>query len=181
MSEIEDINKLLQDRIIYLDSEIEPEISSRIVTSLYFLNKTSQTEPIEFWINSPGGIIESFFAIYDMMNFIQAPIKTMCIGEASSAAAWLLSAGTPGMRYVMPNSRVMIHQIQSDSFGGSSPEVEVNTKELKAMQTRLNEILAKHTGKPKAKINRDTKFDKYFGAKEAIEYGLADQIVVVNK
>jgi ATP-dependent Clp protease protease subunit len=179
--ENDNISRLLQDRIIFLDSEIVPSIASKIVSQLFCLDKEDSTKPIELWIMSPGGSVESFFAIYDMMNFIKSPIKTVCVGEACSAAAMLLAAGTKGMRFLMPNSRVMIHQIQMDDIGGSNAEIEIETKELKQIQNSLTELLSRHTGKAKSKINRDTKMDKYLSAKDAIAYGLADEILPSNK
>lgn len=171
---------LAKDRIIFLDYEIDMEISSVIVSMLHILDSKNH-EPISLWINSPGGLVQGFFAIFDMINHIKSPVKTVCIGEASSAAAILLAAGEPGERYVMPHSRVMIHQIQVDGMGGSGTEVEIGTKELKKLKADLTEILARLTGQPLLKIRRDTDRDKYLNSQEAIEYGLADKIYPMTK
>jgi len=169
-------SRLVKDRVIYLDCEIDQEITSQITSLLFLLDREDENKKISLWINSPGGDAQGFFAIYDMMNRIKAPVQTVCMGEVCSASAILLAAGTPGMRYAMPSSRVMIHQIQTE-LGGSNAEIEINTKELKEVQDYLTEILARHTGHTKAKIKRDTKMDKWFSAQGAVDYGLVDKIL----
>jgi ATP-dependent Clp protease protease subunit len=169
-------SRLVKDRIIFLDGDINDEITSNVVSLLFLLDREDES-PISLWINSSGGAVQGFFAIYDMIQKIKAPVKTVCIGEASSAATILLAAGSHGMRYAMPNSRIMIHQIQVDGIGGSNAEVEIDTKEIKALQDRLTEILARHTGHTRAKVKRDTRMDKYMSAVEAVEYGLVDKIL----
>ena len=169
-------SRLVKDRVIFLDGEIDDEITSNVVSLLFLLDREDES-PISLWINSGGGAVQGFLAIYDMMQRIKAPVKTVCIGEASSAAAILLASGSQGMRFAMPNSRIMIHQIQVDGIGGSNAEVEIDTREIRALQDHLTEILARHTCHTKAKIKRDTKMDKYMSAKEAIEYGLVDKIL----
>jgi ATP-dependent Clp protease protease subunit len=172
---------LMKDRVIFLDCEIDEEITSQITSLIFLLDRESQEEEIKLWINSPGGLAQGFFAIYDMIQRVKAPVKTVCIGEASSAAAILLAAGSPGLRYAMPNSRIMIHQIQVDGLAGSNAEIEIGTKELKEVQDRLTEILARHTGRTKAKVKRDTKMDKFMSATDALEYGLIDKIITPAK
>jgi ATP-dependent Clp protease, protease subunit len=174
-------SRLVKNRVIYLDCEIDPEITSQITSLLWLLDTENNEEPITLWINSPGGMVEGFCAIYDMMNRIKAPVKTVCIGEACSASAILLAAGSSGFRFAMPNSRIMIHQIQIDGLGGSNAEVEIGTKEIKKLQETLMEILARHTGHTKAKIKRDTKMDYYMSAEEAVSYGLVDNVLPSNK
>lgn len=174
-------SRLMKDRVIYLDCEIDEEVTSEITALLFLLDREDEDKPIKIWINSPGGIAQGFFAIYDMIHWIKAPVHTICVGEASSASAILLASGTAGKRTAMANSRVMIHQIQVDGLAGSNAEIEIGTKELKEIQDRLTEILARHTGHTKAKIKRDTKMDKYMSAEEALEYGLIDNILVPKK
>ena len=170
-------SRLIKDRVIYLDCEIDQEITSQVTSLLFLLDREDDLAKISLWINSPGGIVQGFFAIYDMIQRIKAPVQTVCVGEASSAAAILLASGTPGMRYAMSNARIMIHQIQVEGLGGSNAEIEIGTKELKAMQDHLTEILARHTGHTKTKVKRDTKMDKYMSAQAAVDYGLVDKIL----
>ena len=172
-------SRLVKDRVIFLDCEIDQEITSQITSLLFLLDRENQKEKIQLWINSPGGIVQGFFAIYDMIHKIKAPVHTICVGEACSAAAILLASGTE--RYCMPNSRVMIHQIQVSGMGGSNAEIEINTKELKEVQDRLTDILARHTGQSKSKIKRDTKMDKWLSAEDAKKYGLVDKIIPMAK
>jgi ATP-dependent Clp protease protease subunit len=174
-------SRLIKDRVIYLDCEIDSEVSSQIVSLLFLLDREDSEKPISLWLSSPGGCVSGLFAIYDMMHRIKAPVKTVCIGEVCSAAAILLAAGTPGKRFAMPNSRVMIHQVQVEGIGGSNAELEISTKEIKSVQEYLTEILARHTGHTKAKIKRDTKLDRYMSATEAKDYGLIDKILPVSK
>jgi len=174
-------SRLMKDRVIYLDCEIDEEITSQITSLIFLLDRENQEQKIKLWINSPGGLAQGFFAIYDMIQRVKSPIETVCIGEASSASAILLASGSQGLRYAMPNSRIMIHQIQVEGLAGSNAEIEIGTKELKEVQDRLTEILARHTGHTKAKIKRDTKMDKYLSALEALEYGLIDKILPTAK
>lgn len=174
-------SRLIKDRVIFLDSAIDMELASQIVQLLFLLDREESDDPIQLWISSPGGCVEGFFAIYDMIQRIETPVMTVCMGEACSAAALLLAAGSHGMRYSMPNARIMIHQIQVDGLGGSNAEIEISTKELKKLQAKLTEVLAIHTGKSKAKINKDTKMDRYLSAKEAQEYGIIDEIMKPKK
>lgn len=173
-------SRLLKDRVIFLDSEIDQEVASNIVALLFLLDRES-SEPISLWINSNGGILEGLFAIYDMMQRIKCPVKTICVGEACSAAAVLLAAGSKGIRFAMPNSRIMIHQIQINGMEGTNAEIEVSAKELKKLQSLLTETIARHTGNSVVKIKRDIKLDKYLSAKEAIEYGLIDKLLIPSK
>jgi ATP-dependent Clp protease protease subunit len=172
---------LVKDRILFLDCEIDQEKTSQITSLLFLLDKEDSEKKIRLWINSPGGIAQGFFAIYDMIQTIKAPVQTICMGESCSAAAVLLAAGSPGLRYCMPSSRVMIHQIQIDGLGGSNTDIEIDTKELKEIQEQLTEILARHTGHTKTKIKRDTKHDRWFSAQGAVEYGLVDHIILPTK
>lgn len=172
---------LVKDRTLFLDCEIDQEITSQVTSLLFLLDRENSEEKIRLWINSPGGIVQGFLAIYDMIQLIKAPVQTVCMGECCSAAAILLASGSPGLRYCMPNSRVMIHQIQIDGLGGSNAEIDITTKELKEIQDQLTEILARHTGHTKAKVKKDTKMDKWFSAQEAVDYGLVDYILLPTK
>jgi ATP-dependent Clp protease protease subunit len=174
--------RLVKDRVIFLTEEIDSDTAS-VVSSLLFLldREEKEEEPIQLWINSPGGNVNDFFAIYDMMQLVKSPIKTICVGSASSAAAILLAAGTTGMRFITPNSHVMIHQIQVESVGGTGTEVEIEAREVKKIKVKLNEILARHTGHTTAKIKRDCEHDKYLDAKAALEYGIVDHILGPTK
>jgi|SRR5690606_196959 len=174
-------SRLIKDRVIFLSEELDEENTSSILSLLFLLDREDEDSPIQLWINSPGGIAHGFFAIYDMIQRIKAPVKTVCMGEACSAAAMLLASGTQGMRYAMPSARIMIHQIQVGGMAGSNSEIEIETKELKAIQERLTDIFARHTGHTKAKVKRDTKMDKYMSAQDAIDYGIIDKILSYTK
>jgi len=173
-------SKLLQDRIIFLYEEIDTEVASRIIASLLYLNKKSRTREIIVYINSPGGETEGFLAIYDMFQFISAPIKTICIGEACSAAADLLASGSAGKRLILPNAKVMIHSIQAD-ISGSNKEVMEEVTRLKELHSRSIEILARHTRQPFEKVAKDVEHDKWLTAEEALEYGIVDKILQPKK
>lgn len=173
--------RLVKDRIIFLHEEIDSNVASVIVALLLVLDEEDKEEPISLYINSPGGSVESFFAIYDVMQLIHAPIKTICVGEASSAAAILLAAGSAGMRFATVNSRIMIHQIQIGSVEGSGTDLENTAKEVKALKKKLTEVLARHTGQSYKKVLRDCEIDKYLSAMESKEYGLVDEILLPTK
>lgn len=174
--------RLIKDRIIFLTEEITSENASIIASLLLLLDTENPEEPISFYINSPGGQVEAFFAIYDMMQLINAPIKTVGIGEAASAAAILLSAGTKGMRYATQNCNVMIHQIQiMGHTEGSGTDVENEAKEIKRIKKRLTETLARHVGKSYRKVHNDCELDKYMSSSEALEYGIIDAIIQPKK
>lgn len=169
--------QLLKNRIIYLDRDINSD-TSIIAPQLLLFNKQSTTEPISLWINSNGGDIYNFFAIYDAIQAIEAPVQTVCYGLVASAAAVLLASGTPGMRLIYPNSHVMIHQIQiGEMSGGTGTQLEIEAKEIKRLKNKLSEILARHTRQPMAKIRRDCELDKYLSATDALEYGIVDKII----
>lgn len=173
--------RLIKDRTIFIDCEIDEEITSQVISLLFLLDREDSEKKINLWINSIGGFASGLFGIYDMMYRIKAPVRTVCMGEACSAAAALLAAGSVGHRYIMPHARVMIHEIQADNFGGSNAEVEIGAKEIRAMNNQVIEMLARHTGHTKAKIKRDIQRDKYMGAQEAVEYGLVDKILPYTK
>ena len=174
-------SRLVKDRIIFLHEEVDSSVASVIVALLLILDEEDNETPISIYINSPGGAVESLFAIYDLMQLIKAPIRTICVGEASSAAAILLAAGTKGLRFATVNSRIMIHQIQIGGVEGSGTDVETTAKEIKSLKKRLTEILARHTGQSYRKVLRDCEVDKYMSAEEAKNYGLVDEILQPTK
>lgn len=169
-------SRLLKERIIFLDGEINDTTSSLIVAQLIFLEADNPDKDIEMYINSPGGSITSGFAIYDTMNFIKCDVSTLCVGMAASMGAFLLTAGAKGKRRALPNSEIMIHQPLGGAQG-QSVDVEIYAKRLIKTREKLNEILSEKTGQPIGVIARDTDRDNFMSAEEALEYGLIDQIV----
>lgn len=169
-------SRLLKERIIFLDGEINDTTSSLIVAQLIFLEADNPDKDIEMYINSPGGSITSGFAVYDTMNFIKCDVSTMCVGMAASMGAFLLTAGAKGKRKALPNSEIMIHQPLGGAQG-QSVDVEIYAKRLIKTREKLNEILSEKTGQPIDVIARDTDRDNFMSAEEALEYGLIDQIV----
>ncbi len=169
-------SRLLRERIIFLGEEIDDDMANSIVAQLLLLDSENPEKDIMMYINSPGGVITSGMAIFDTMNHIRADVSTICLGEAASMGAFLLSAGTKGKRMSLPNSRIMIHQPLGGAQGQAS-DIEIEAKEILRMKNSLNEMLSKHTGQPIEKIKADTERDYYMGAQEAVEYGLIDRVV----
>ena len=169
-------SRLLKDRIVMLSGEINDEVASSIVAQLLFLEAEDQQKDIYLYINSPGGVITSGFSIYDTMNYIKPDICTICIGQAASMGAFLLSCGTKEKRFALPNSRIMIHQPLGGARGQAT-DIEIQAKEILRLKTILNEILAKNTGQKVAKISKDTERDFFMSALEAKEYGLIDKVL----
>ena len=169
-------SRLLKDRIIFLGTPIDDEVANIIAAQLLFLESEDPKKDIALYINSPGGVVSAGMAIYDTMQYIKPDVSTICIGQAASAAAVILAAGAPGKRYVLPNSRVMIHQVIGGAEGQAT-DVEIRTREMLRVKYALNEILANHTGKSVKTINTDTERDYFMSASEAVNYGLADKIM----
>ena len=169
-------SRLLKDRIIFLGSAIDDAVANAVIAQLLFLEAEDPDKEIFIYINSPGGVVTSGLAIYDTMQFVKPPISTICMGQAASMASVLLSAGTPGKRFALPNSRVMIHQ-PLGGVEGQATDIEIHAKEILKIKSLLNGILAKHTGQTLKKINRDTERDHFLTAEEAKEYGLIDEII----
>lgn len=169
-------SRLLRERIIFVSTAIDDEIASSIIAQLIFLQDEDPLEPISMYINSAGGMITAGLAIYDTMQYIQPEVHTWCIGQAASMAAVLLAAGTAGHRYALPYSRVMIHQPWGQ-LSGQAADVQIQAEEILRLRRWLNEILARHTGQPMDKIERDTDRDYFMTATEAMEYGIVDQVV----
>jgi ATP-dependent Clp protease protease subunit len=169
-------SRLLKDRIIMLSGEINDPVASAIVAQMLFLEAEDPDKDIYLYINSPGGVITSGFSIYDTMNYIKPDVATICIGQAASMGAFLLSCGAKGKRYALPNSRIMIHQPLGGAQGQAT-EIEIQAKEILRLKEVLNNILAKNTGQKLAKITKDTDRDFFMSATEAVEYGLIDQVL----
>ena len=169
-------SRLLKDRIIFLGTPIDSQIANLLVAQLLFLDHDDQEQDISIYINSPGGEVYAGLAIYDTIRMIRPDVKTYCVGTAMSMAAVLLAAGTPGKRFALPNSRVMIHQ-GSGGFRGNIPDLEVQAKETFSVIKTLTEILAEHTGQPFDKVKADTQRDYYLNGEEARDYGLVDEVL----
>ena len=173
-------SRLLKERIIFLTGPIEDNIASLICAQLLFLESENPKKDISFYINTPGGIVWSGLAIYDTMQYISSKIMTICIGQAASAGSLLLAAGEKGMRFSLPNSRIMVHQ-PSGGFQGQVTDIEIQTNEIIKTKKRLNEIYTKHTQKNIKEIELIMERDRYFSAEEAIKFGLIDKIVENRK
>ncbi|EAL9694094.1 ATP-dependent Clp endopeptidase proteolytic subunit ClpP [Campylobacter jejuni] len=169
-------SRLLKDRIIMLSGEIHDELAASIVAQLLFLEAEDPTKDIYLYINSPGGVITSGFSIYDTMNYIKPDVCTICIGQAASMGAFLLSCGAEGKRFALPNSRIMIHQPLGGARGQAT-DIEIQAKEILRLKTILNDILAKNTNQKVAKIAKDTERDFFMSTQEAKEYGLIDKVL----
>ena len=169
-------SRLLKDRIVMLSGEIEDGMAASIVAQLLFLEAEDPDKDIYLYINSPGGVITSGFSIYDTMNYIKPDVCTICIGQAASMGAFLLSCGAPGKRYALPNSRIMIHQPLGGARGQAT-DIEIQAREILRMKEILNGILAKKTGQKLSKIVKDTERDFFMSSAEAKEYGLVDKIL----
>lgn len=169
-------SRLLKDRIILLSGEIDDALASSIVAQLLFLEAEDSAKDIYIYINSPGGVITSAFSIYDTMRYIKPDVATICIGQAASAGAFLLSSGSSGKRYSLPNSRIMIHQPLGGARGQAS-DIEIQAKEILRLKSILNEIMAANCKQSLEKIARDTERDFFMSANEALDYGLIDKIL----
>lgn len=169
-------SRLLKDRIIMLSSPIDDQVANLIVAQMLFLESEDPDKDIHFYINSPGGVVSAGMAMYDTMQYIKAPVSTICVGQAASMGALLLAAGAPGKRFALPHSRVMIHQ-PLGGFKGQASDISIHANEILHLRETLNDILVKHTGQTKKKIAADTERDFFMGAKEACKYGIIDSIV----
>ena len=169
-------SRLLKDRIIFIDDEITDATASLVVAQLLFLESEDPDKDINMYINSPGGVITAGMAIYDTMQYIKPDVSTICVGMAASMAAFLLSAGTKGKRYVLPNAEVMIHQPLGGASGQAS-DIKIAADHIVKIRNKMNKILAANTGQPLEKVEQDTDRDNYLDAQEAVAYGLADKVV----
>lgn len=168
-------SRLLKERIIFLTGQVNDEVSSLIVAQLLFLEADNPDKDINFYINSPGGVVTSGMAMYDTMQYIKPKVATICIGQACSMGSLLLAAGEPGMRYALPNSRIMVHQ-PSGGAQGQASDIEIQAREIIKLRERLNNIYVQHTGKKLADIEKAMDRDKFMSAEEALEFGLIDQV-----
>jgi ATP-dependent Clp protease protease subunit len=168
-------SRLLRERIVFLGDAIEDNIANLVIAQLLFLDAEDPERDISLYINSPGGVITSGLAVYDTMQYVRAPVSTICIGMAASMAAVLLAAGAPGKRYALPNSRIMIHQ-GSGGFRGNTPDVFIQVKEMETLVNANHQILSRHTGQPLAKIVADTSRDYFMSPTDAKDYGIIDAV-----
>ena len=169
-------SRLLKERVVFLVGEVNDHSANLIVAQMLFLESENPDKGIHFYINSPGGSVSAGMAIYDTMQFIKPNISTLCIGQAASMGAFLLTAGEKGKRFVLPNSRVMIHQ-PLGGFRGQASDIEIHAKEILYLKKRLNELLASHTGQSIEVVERDTDRDNFLSAEDAVKYGLVDQVL----
>jgi ATP-dependent Clp protease protease subunit len=169
-------SRLLKDRIIFIGNGINDDISNLIIAQLLFLQAEDAEKDISIYINSPGGSVTAGLAIYDTMQYLRCDVATYCVGQAASMGAVLLTAGTAGKRYALPNARIMIHQPWG-GVQGQAADISIQAQEILRLRTRLNEILAHHTGKPLDQIEKDTDRDFFMSAKDAATYGLVDEVV----
>ncbi len=172
-------SRLLKDRIVMLSGEVNDQVASTIVAQLLFLEAEDPEKDIYFYINSPGGVITAGMSIYDTMNYIKPDVSTICIGQAASMGAFLLSSGAKGKRYSLPNSRIMIHQ-PSGGAQGQSTDIQIQAKEIQRMKDDLNAILAQNTGQKVATIAKDTERDTFMSAEESKKYGMIDEVISKN-
>ncbi len=169
-------SRLLKDRIIFLGTAMNDEIANLIIAQLLFLESEDPDKDINFYVNSPGGLVTAGLAVYDTMQYIKPDITTVCIGQAASMGAVLLAAGTKGKRYSLPNSRILIHQPMG-GFQGQASDIEIQAKEILRMKDRLNQILMMHTGKKIEDIQKDTDRDFFMSGEEAKQYGIIDHVI----
>ncbi|MGE3919963.1 MAG: ATP-dependent Clp endopeptidase proteolytic subunit ClpP [Gammaproteobacteria bacterium] len=170
-------SRLLKDRVIFMVGEVEDHMANLIIAQLLFLESENPEKDIDLYINSPGGVVTAGLAIYDTMQFIKPDVRTLCLGQAASAAALLLASGAPGKRYCLPNSRIMIHQ-PLGGYRGQATDIQIHAQETMLVRHRLDSILAKHTGKPQETIHKDTERDNFMSGEEAVKYGLIDKVFI---
>ncbi|KTL63427.1 MULTISPECIES: ATP-dependent Clp endopeptidase proteolytic subunit ClpP [Photorhabdus] len=168
-------SRLLKERIIFLTGQVEDHMANLVAAQMLFLEAENPEKDIFLYINSPGGVITAGMSIYDTMQFIKPDVSTICMGQACSMGAFLLTAGAKGKRICLPNSRVMIHQ-PLGGFQGQATDIEIHAQEILKVKSRMNELMAKHTGRPIEEIAKDTERDRFLSADEAVEYGLVDKI-----
>jgi ATP-dependent Clp protease protease subunit len=170
-------SRLLKERVVFLVGPVNDVTANLVVAQLLFLEAENPDKDIHFYINSPGGSVSAGMSVYDTMQFIKPDVSTLCMGQACSMGAFLLTAGAKGKRFALPNSRVMIHQPMG-GFQGQASDIAIHAKEILSLRAKLNEIMAHHTGQPIERIERDTDRDNFLSAQEATEYGLIDKVLV---
>lgn len=172
-------SRLLRDRIVFLGTAISDEIANLVTAQLLFLESEDPEREIHLYINSPGGSVSAGLAIYDTMQYIRPPVSTLCVGQAASMAAWLLAAGAPQRRYALPHSRIMLHQ----PFGGAqgqASDIDIHAREIVRMREQMTAILAKHSGQGAKRIEKDTERDLFLTPKQAVEYGIVDEVIAAR-
>jgi ATP-dependent Clp protease protease subunit len=170
-------SRLLKERVVFLVGPVNDVTANLIVAQLLFLESENPDKDVYFYINSPGGSVSAGLAIYDTMQFIKPDVSTLCIGQAASMGAFLLAAGAKGKRFCLPNSRIMIHQPMG-GFQGQASDIEIHAREILTLRAKLNEILAKHTGQPIERIEKDTDRDNFLSGEQAVDYGLVDTVLL---
>ncbi len=170
-------SRLLKDRIVFLGTAINDDVANLVIAQLLFLEAEDPDKDINFYINSPGGLVTAGMAIYDTMQYIKSPVATLCMGQAASMGALLLTAGAPGKRFALPHARILIHQ-PLGGFQGQATDVDIQAREILRLREELNQIMAHHTGQPIDRINTDTERDFYMSGEQAKEYGLIDDVIV---
>jgi ATP-dependent Clp protease protease subunit len=173
-------SRLLKDRIVFIGTPIDDNIANLIIAQILFLQMEDVSKDINIYINSPGGSVTSGLAIYDTVQFVKCDVATYCVGQATSMSALLLSAGTKGKRSALPNSRIMIHQPWG-GIQGQAADISIHAKEILKLRDKINEILARHTGQPLDKIQKDSDRDYFMSAQEAKEYGIIDEVIIPQK
>ena len=169
-------SRLLKERVIFIVGAIEDHMANLVVAQLLFLESENPDKDVHLYINSPGGSVTAGLSIYDTMRFIKPDVSTMCIGQAASMGAFLLSGGAKGKRFILPNARTMIHQ-PSGGAQGQATDIEIQAKEILFLRERLNTLLAEHTGQPMEVIERDTERDRFMSSEQSVEYGLVDEVI----
>ncbi len=170
-------SRLLKDRIVFLGTPVDDDVANVIMAQLLFLESEDPDKDISLYINSPGGSVTAGLAIYDTMQYVKPQVSTICLGQAASMGAFLLAGGAKGKRFAVPNARIMIHQL-SGGFQGQGTDIEIHAREALRLKQKLNEILARHTGQPLERIEKDTERDYFMGPGEAKEYGILDEVIV---
>ncbi len=173
-------SRLLKDRIVFLGTPVDDDVANVIIAQMLFLESEDPDKEINLYINSPGGSVTAGLAIYDTMQYVKPPVSTICMGQAASMGALLLTAGAKGRRFALPHARIMIHQPMG-GFSGQATDIDIQAKEILRLKHKLNEILVKHTGQPIERIEKDTDRDYFMGPVEAKEYGLIDEVVAHNR
>ena len=174
-------SRLLRDNIIFIGTPVDDNVANLITAQLLFLEAEDPDKDVQLYINSPGGVVTAGMAVYDTMQFIRPDVATICVGQAASVAALLLAAGAPGKRFALPNSRVLIHQPTMGGLSGQATDIDIHAREILRVRANLNELMAKHTGQPLEKIERDVERDFWMGAQAAREYGIVDEIIYKHK
>jgi ATP-dependent Clp protease, protease subunit len=174
-------SRLLRDNIIFIGTPIDDNVANLVTAQLLFLEAEDPEKDVSLYINSPGGVVTAGMAIYDTMQFIRPHVATICVGQAASIAALLLAAGTPGKRFALPNSRVLIHQPTMGGLSGQATDIDIHAREILRIRANLNEIMAKHTGQSLEKVEHDVERDFWMGAHQAKEYGIIDEIIFKHK